>query len=394
LIVQTSPPASSKEIGMAGLPTVDDVAQRAGVSRQTVSNVLNSPAIVRPETRERVQNAIAELGYRPHASARRLRTRASGTIGVRLDPMSGNGVSGSVLDRFLHELTQRADDRGMRITLFTAADDATEIEQYRRLRDGADIDAVVLTGTSYDDPRIAWLVREGMPYVAFGRPWGSESIDDPARPWVDVDGSAGTRAATEHLAGRGLRRIGWLGWPEGSGTGDDRRSGWAAAMTDVFGATPDELTAHAWTAEENVAPARRVVEELLAGHLADGHDAPPLDALVCASDSLALGAMMAVREAGFPKFPVIGFDNTPVAKAVGLSSVDQRLDEVAADALDLLLGPTGSRVLPVGADTGEPRHRLVDPRLVVRRSSHLAPVDEDHPTGTTAPAFEGRKETP
>jgi DNA-binding LacI/PurR family transcriptional regulator len=299
-----------------------------------------------------------------------------------------------VLDRFLHEITQRADARGMRITLFTAADVETEIEQYRRLRDGADIDGVVLTGTSYDDPRIAWLVENAMPYVAFGRPWGSETIDDPARPWVDVDGSSGTRAATEHLAGRGLRRIGWLGWPEGSGTGDDRRSGWADAMTAEFGATPGELAATAWTAEENVAPARQTIERLLGDHLGDGHDSPPLDALVCASDSLALGAMMAVREAGFPKFPVIGFDNTPVAKAVGLSSVDQRLDEVAASALDLLLGPTGGRVLPVGTDTGEPRHRLVDPRLVVRRSSHLAPVDEDQPAETTASAIEGRKETP
>jgi DNA-binding LacI/PurR family transcriptional regulator len=80
---------------MAQLPTVDDVAQRAGVSRQTVSNVLNAPAVVRDATRVRVESAIAELGYRPHASARRLRTQQSSTIGVRLDPLSKNGISGS-----------------------------------------------------------------------------------------------------------------------------------------------------------------------------------------------------------------------------------------------------------------------------------------------------------
>ena len=99
---------------MAKLPTVDDVAELAGVSRQTVSNVLNSPEIVKEATRDRVLAAVTELGYRPHASARRLRTRQSSTIGVRLDPII-NGISGTLLDRFLHALTARADDRGMRI---------------------------------------------------------------------------------------------------------------------------------------------------------------------------------------------------------------------------------------------------------------------------------------
>ncbi len=82
-------------------PTVEDVARLAGVSRQTVSNVLNSPGIVKDSTRERVESAIAELGYRPHAAARMLRTRRSSTIAIHLDPYAG-GVSGVVLDRFIH----------------------------------------------------------------------------------------------------------------------------------------------------------------------------------------------------------------------------------------------------------------------------------------------------
>ena len=82
--------------------TVADVAAAAGVSRQTVSNVLNAPDVVRPATRERVERVIAELGYRPHASARRLRTRQSSTLGIRLAQV--HGISGAVLDRFLHAL--------------------------------------------------------------------------------------------------------------------------------------------------------------------------------------------------------------------------------------------------------------------------------------------------
>ncbi len=368
---------------MAQLPTVEDVARLAGVSRQTVSNVINTPEIVRPETRERVEAAVRELGYRPHASARRLRTRTSSTIGIRLDPLP-RGISGAIQDRFLHALTEQSAERGMRVTLFTARDAQEEIEQYRSLRDGADVDAFVLTSTAYGDPRIDWLARERIPFVSFGRPWGAGALEDPERLWVDVDGRAGTALATSHLVERGHRRIGFLGWPEGSGTGDDRYAGWADTMREAFpelaAAGLDRLSAET---TEAVAPARLAVERWL-------EEDPELEALVCVSDSVALGAMMAVREAGRPHFPVMGFDNTPVAQAVGLSSVDQRLGDVAEGILDLLMGRTGRRVLPHGSGADDAGHRLITPQLVVRRSSHLALVEEAD--GTEPGDHTGKKE--
>src|SRR4051794_36939309 len=103
------------------MPTVTDVARVAGVSRQTVSNVLNAPELVREETRQRVTSAITALGYQPHASARRLRTRRASTIGVRVDDMR-DGISGNLLDRFLHALTVDADARGLRVLVFPASD--------------------------------------------------------------------------------------------------------------------------------------------------------------------------------------------------------------------------------------------------------------------------------
>lgn len=363
---------------MGQLPTVDDVARVANVSRQTVSNVINSPEIVKMATRERVEAAIEQLGYRPHASARRLRTQQSSTIGIRLDPMT-NGVSGSILDRYLHALTEQAAERGMRIMLFTAKDHEDEIRQFRDLRDGGEVDAFVLTATLYNDPRIAWLISERLPFVTFGRPWG-EDMDSPDRLWVDVDGFAGTNQATKHLIGRGLSRIGYLGWPEGSGTGDDRRAGWATAMREQFHLSDAELRAMNIDNDESVPTARRAMEALLE----NGFD---LEALVCSSDSLALGAMMAVNEAGRKSFPIIGFDNTPVAQAVGLSSIEQQLDAVATGTLELLMGATGRRVIP---HDGGSSHRLVTPKLVVRRSSHLAPVEEAG--STTSPGNHNRKE--
>src|SRR6476620_8728731 len=109
--------AGARGVRMPKSPTVEDVARLAGVSRQTVSNVLNTPTIVKEATRERVETAIAQLGYRPHAAARMLRTRRSSTIGIHLDPYAG-GVSGVIHDRFIHALTERASERGMRMLVY------------------------------------------------------------------------------------------------------------------------------------------------------------------------------------------------------------------------------------------------------------------------------------
>lgn len=347
---------------MGQLPTVEDVALLAKVSRQTVSNVLNTPAIVKPATRLRVEGAIAQLGYRQNASARRLRTQKSSTIGIRLDPMV-NGISGSVLDRFLHALTEQADLRRMRVLLFTAATPEAEIEQIRRLRDGSDVDAFVLTATFHRDPRTEWLIANHVPFVTFGRPWGIDDMNDPQHLWVDVDGSAGVRAATNHLIESGATRVHYLGWPSPSGTGDDRRRGWAEAMRERLGLHDSDLESLESITVEDVSKATSVVAELLERH-------PAIDAVVCVSDSLALGAMIAAASAGRPELPIIGFDNTPIAQAVGFSSVEQSLNLVAAGVLELLMGATGSDLVGRKPSPGE-AHRLITPELVIRRPNHL-----------------------
>ncbi|WP_120339700.1 LacI family DNA-binding transcriptional regulator [Cryobacterium soli] len=338
---------------MTTFPTVTDVALAAGVSRQTVSNVMNSPDIVRADTRERVQAAIAELGYRPHASARRLRTRRSSTIGIRLDPMI-DGISGSVLDSFLHALTEQADRQGLRVLLFTATGPEDEITQLKRLNDGADVDGFVLTSTFAGDPRTTWLLENGISFVTFGRPWGVDDMDDPQHLWVDVDGWTGLHEATRAQQDAGARRIGYIGWPSPSGTGDDRRRGWRDAMLERGDVTEDELAQLEVVTVDGVAEGTAAMQELR-------RTAGRLDAVLCASDSLALGAMIANPE----RVPVTGYDNTPVAAAIGLSSVDQSVDEVAAGVLELLTGEFGGKVH--GApESVEPRHRMVKPRLVVR----------------------------
>jgi DNA-binding LacI/PurR family transcriptional regulator len=339
---------------MAKPATVEDVARVAGVSRQTVSNVLNSPDIVREETRERVQRAITELAYRPHVAARRLRTRRSSTIGIHLDPYAG-GISGVLMDRFVHALTERASERGMRVLIYSARSPQEEIERLGDLVDGAEIDAVVVTGTFFGDPRTGWLLERDVPFVSFGRPWGGDDVHHAAHTWVDVDGAAGTRAATEHLLATAGPRVGFFGWPNGSGTGDDREGGWRRAMADAGASGPR------FEAVDGLALAR----DLMSGVFAEPGVLQGLDGLVCVSDSHAVGAHLAAADAGRRSLPVIGFDNTPVAEALGISSVEQSPERVAAAVLDLLMGSTGQVVAPRDRDT-PPEHVLVEPRLIIR----------------------------
>lgn len=326
--------------------TIATVARHAGVSRQTVSNVLNAPGMVREETRTRVREAITALGYRANQAARQMRTGRSRIIAVRIEP-ARDGINGSVLDRFLHGLTDAAATAGYRVMLYTATDDTGEIATYDDLLSAYVLDAFVLTSTHHGDVRTSWLAGRGVPFVTFGRPWGAADT----HPWVDVDNAAGTAEATQRLLDTGHRRIGFLGWPAGSGVGDARRSGWAAtlATAGIDAAGLDRATT------DGVDTGAAAASDLL-------DRAEPPTALVCASDSLALGVLRAARDLG-RQCAVVGFDDTAVAQVVGLTSVSQPLAEAAARCMDLLAG-----VLDGNAG-GLSHHVLLRPSLMIRQTA-------------------------
>lgn len=326
-------------------PTMVTLARDLGVSRQTISNVLNNPGVVSEATRQRVLDAIEATGYRPSAAGRALRTQRSMAIGMRLYP-AVDGINGAVMDRFLHSITERAQARGYRITLFSAANTAAEIAGTIDAREVSAIDAVVLTDTFLGDPRPSQLAARGVPFVAFGRPWGE---DGAGHAWVDVDGRAGTLAATTHLRSIGHDRIGFIGWPHTSGVGEDRLAGWAAGMAGT-GLDPEQWLVLVEDGARQGAEAAALLRDRGA------------TAVVCASDSLALGAITVFRGAG-SELPVIGFDDTPVAAAVGISSVAQPVEAAAEETIEILLE------LLAGAPA---RQALLEPRLVLRHLEAFA----------------------
>ncbi len=330
-------------------PTLADVAARAGVSRQTVSNAVNSPDLLRADTLVRVQQAIAELGYLPNRAARNLRTRSSRLVGLRVAPVP-EGTADATMDRFVHSLVDTCREVGYHVLLF-AGDPADPLAGYDDLLRSTAVDAFVVTDTYRGNPQTDWLARRGAPFVAFGRPWADE---DAAHPWVDVDGAAGCALATEHLLDRGHRRVAWVGWRKESFIGEDRRSGWARAMR----ARGLPTTGLASRVEDTVGSGREASAALL-------DEARPT-AFVCASDTLATGVLHTVAERGLVAgrdVAVVGFDDSPVAQMVppGLTSVRQPLEQVAVHVVAglhrLLAGPA-ARTDGV----------LLTPTLVVRAS--------------------------
>ena len=326
-------------------PTLASLAAGLGVSRQTVSNVINAPHLVKETTRERVAAKIKETGYRPSAAGRALRSQRSLVLAMRMYPLS-DGINGAVMDAFWHHVVEQTQANGYRIMMFTARDSAQESEILQRLYLTGAIDGALLTGTYAGDEQPAFLTENRIPFGAFGRPWG----DDAAQHrWVDVDGAAGVREATQHLAAQGFRRIGFVGWPSTSGVGDDRRAGWRDVVSGLVPA--DEVDSLHCSVEDGVAHGIEGVEQLLAAGI---------DAVVCASDSLAVGAIEAVRRTD-RRIPVIGFDDTPVARAIGLTSIRQPVEQAAELLVRGILHDLGAD--HAGDDN---RHVLLAPSLEVR----------------------------
>lgn len=342
--------AVPRPVRPAGQATIAAVAAHAEVSRQTVSNAINAPHLLRSETLARVQNSIRELSYRPNSAARSLRTQSTRLIACRLLPSNLVGTSG-VLDGFLHALCLAARKFGYDVLTFSAATDAEEVAIFDDLLRRNAVDAFVLSGTHFDDPRTAWLMSHKAEFVAFGRPWGQSR---PRHSWVDVDGAQGVSMAVDHLVAAGHRRIGFLGWPAGSGSGDDRHTGWLSAMQRHRLPT----RALAVRAVNTIEDGTRLATTLL------GRAQPP-SALVAVSDALALGAMRAAETRQLKvgvDLALVGFDDSPVAAVLkpALTSVQQPLEAVAEAVIDLLLNH---------GDRAKPQGRLVRPTLAVRDSS-------------------------
>lgn len=351
--------------------SIREVAAEADVSLQTVSNVLNSPDRVKPETQEKVLAAIKKLKYSPNLSARRLRTSKSSTVAIRMDSsatvenLQQGFLPGYIQDEFAYNIVKAAHNRQIKVVTYTASSIEEEIDMVKNYIDSNEMDGLILTSTKVGDPRIKFLYSNRIPYLTFGRPWGAEDMYSTKHPWVDVDGSKGTELATKMFWEQGSRKIGFIGWKpipfdktNPLSTGDDRFLGWKRSLSKL--ATRAPLKQLSVFGEESIASGRKCLLELM-------RKEPDLEAVICASDTLALGAFLELQNAGHYTVRVCGFDNSPVSKEFGFSSVDQDLAQVASKAFEILMGENGNQIRHVNFQKELAQaHVLLKPKLVVR----------------------------
>jgi DNA-binding LacI/PurR family transcriptional regulator len=343
--------------------TLKDVAARAGVSYQTVSKVINGQGTVGRETEEHIWQVVAELGYRTNVTARSLRKQATGLIGYTWTPMPPDRAN-PILDRFLTGTMQAAEAVGYHLMLFPSPASDEQVNVYRQLVHSGRVDGFIVASTNYDDPRIRLLLELNFPFVAFGR-----ANPDWDFCFVDVDGRAGVRAATEHLLAQGHRAIAVIGWPGSSRVGTSRFAGYLDALA-AAGIDPHPH----WIArtESSFQDAYALTQGFLA--------LPPAErptAVVALDDTLAIGAMRAALDAGLavgPEFGVTGFDDTPGVQhfSPSLTSVRQPVLEVAQTLVPMLFQL-------IDGQRPDPDKVILEPRLIIRASSLRTTMKEQQP---------------
>jgi DNA-binding LacI/PurR family transcriptional regulator len=264
-----------------------------------------------------------------------------------------------ILDLFLSSMIEEAEAAGYHLLPFPYREGDAQVRAYAELIDAGRVDGFVLSSVNYHDPRLSYLQERQFPFVAFGR--GEPTI---YFPYVDVDGAAGLRLATEHLLGLGHRRIGVLAWPAGSHVGDDRLSGYLDALR-AAGLEPEPE----WIVRGQ--GSFEVGREATAEWLARDPAQRPTG-VVALNDALALGAFRAVQERGLlpgRDLSIVGFDDAPMALYVWppLTSVRQPVRLAGRKCVEILVNllegqpPAATQV-------------LLTPELVVRQSSGVPPA--------------------
>lgn len=299
--------------------TIRDVAREAGVSIASVSRALNGHENVHPETRGRVLAAVERLGYVPHAGARSLSIARAHTIGVVLPDLHGEFFS-----EIVRGMDREASGRGLQLLMSNIHADVDQAAQALRAMRGR-VDGLVIMAPHLDTAALLASLSHAIPAVLIncrGEAGGHLSFR--------VDNVGGVEAMVQHLLATGRRNIVHIAGPEGNMDAAERVLGFREAMRRHAGVTDPLVLPGDFNEEAGAAAAR-----MLLGTGAQ------VDAIFAANDMMAIGALLALREAGVDvpgRIAVAGFDDIPVARYLALTTMRVRIAEVGARALARLAG--------------------------------------------------------
>lgn len=327
-------------------PTIVDVAARAGVSRTTVSRVINDQPVDR-EMAERVREAVEALGYRPSRLARGLRTQRAQVWAF---------VISDIRNVFFTEVMRGVEEaswaRGHTLIVCNTDEQLSREQVYLEMLLDEHVSGVIIAPASTSQTDVGGLRAKGIPVVAIDRTFTHQQTDG-----VVVDNAGGARVAVTHLLDNGFSRVACITGPVEKSTSRERKAGWEEALR-ARGLRPSQrLVRHA---DYKIDGGREAMLDLLAGP-------KPPDAVFVANNHMTTGVLQAVAQQGLrvpDDLAIVGFDDSPWSAVVKppLTTVRQPTYEIGRRATDLLLRR-------LGGYTGPPKRVVLSPQLVVRGSS-------------------------
>lgn len=331
-------------------PTLEAVAAEAGVSRSTVSRVVNGSSHVRPDVATAVSAAIERLNYIPNRAARSLANRQTMAIALVVPEDTIRFFGDPFFAAIVQGITQGLEDSDYVLNLQLASPSAPSEKTIRYLLGGNVDGAIVVSHHSGDD--FFTTLDATLPVVFGGRPYRPELHKN--NHFVDVDNTAGAQMGTQYLIERGRRRIATITGPANMQAAVDRTEGWLNALRGA-GLEADLIADGDFTLASGTAAMRELLDR-----------APDLDAVFVASDLMATGAISVLRERGKAvpaDVAVVSFDDSSAATSgeIGLTTVHQPSKEMGGEMVRMLLALL----------RGEPTEmaRVLPTRMVVRDSA-------------------------
>ncbi|QBI18113.1 LacI family transcriptional regulator [Egibacter rhizosphaerae] len=331
--------------------TLEQVAALAGVSRATVSRVINGNPRVSEGTRTAVERAVSQLSYRPNRAARSLVTRRTYSVALVVTEPNTKFFNDPFFARLVHGATQTLASTDYQLVLFTppAPGSRERLDDYLT---AGHVDGALLTSLHGDDP-LPWRLHDaGIPTVIGGRAPRGLPISS-----VDADNRGGARTAVRHLVELGRRRIATVTGPRDMPAGLDRLEGYRDALAEAeLAASTDLIVEGDFTREGGAEATARLLDRRT-----------DVDALFAASDLAALGALRSLHAAGIrvpDDVALVGFDDSELAPSAEppLTTVHQPIEELGRQATALLLGALDD-------PDYEPEHIVLDTELVRRDSA-------------------------